>query len=201
VPNRRQPSQERGKLNYDRIIDAAKSLIGQRGADDVSIRDIAKLAEVAPSTIYQYFEDKNAIIIAVMELFFDQTYERLLKNTQSITSLPEWVRALESSMDFFIDQLRKDPDWMMIWNSVQASPTLREYDNKDALRTIELIQQQLMQFSLNISKEKAFYASTLMVHLLSTTARMCLMSEQSVSDKLMDEYKHLIRLRIREIAI
>jgi len=64
--NKRKPSQQRGILKYENIVEATKRLVGKRGSDDVSIRDIAKEANVAPSSIYQYFDDKNDIIIAIL---------------------------------------------------------------------------------------------------------------------------------------
>jgi len=199
--NRRKPSQQRGILKYEKIISATKRLVGRRGSDDVSLRDIAKEAEVAPSSIYQYFDDKNDIIIAIMEVHFDKTYEWLADHTNAATTLVEWVQAVEAALDFFISLLRIDPDWMTIWTGVQASPVLREYDNEDMLRNASLLQKQLRSFCPHISDDEALAVCLLFIQFASTTAKMALVLDHEMSQALILEYKHLIRMRIRELSV
>jgi len=198
---RRIPTQERGKQRYDRIVAATKELVGQRGSDDVSIRDIAKLAEVAPSSIYQYFDDKNDILIAIMDAYFDQSYDWLAQHTAEAKSLGDWVLSLEGTMDFFVTLLREDPEWFTIWTGVQASPILRDYDNQDVMRSAQLLQQQLRGFCPHIGEQQAVAICVLFLQLASTTARLSLFSDEQSEESLINEYKNLIRMRIRELSV
>lgn len=52
---------ERGEVRM-RILDAARELFATVGYDGVSMRKIAEKIEYSPTTIYQHFKDKDALI-------------------------------------------------------------------------------------------------------------------------------------------
>jgi len=66
------------------LIDTALEIISEQGADDVSLRQIAKRAKVSHTAPYRHFKDKNAILAAVAKEGFDmmlrQTEERIAKS-------------------------------------------------------------------------------------------------------------------------
>ncbi|HEX6452023.1 MAG TPA: helix-turn-helix domain-containing protein [Trebonia sp.] len=47
--------------NRDRILDAARALVSERGLE-VSMREVARCAEVGPATLYRRFPTKQALI-------------------------------------------------------------------------------------------------------------------------------------------
>jgi len=49
-----------------RILEAAKQLFTQRGFSNVAMRDICRVANVTPPTIYYYFKNKEALFNAVV---------------------------------------------------------------------------------------------------------------------------------------
>ena len=51
----------------DRAIDAAESCFIEMGVVKTSMEDVAKKAEMARSTLYRYFKDKDQLIMAVLE--------------------------------------------------------------------------------------------------------------------------------------
>ena len=198
---RRRPTQERGKERYQMIIDATTKLVGERGNDDVSIRDIAKQANVAPSSIYQYFHDKNDIIIAIMKDYFDRNYALLETVTSSATTLSEWVNALDVTIENFFGLIKNDPGWATIWSGIQASPVLRDIDNEDAMRNAYLLQSQLMVLCPHVEKTEALSACVMLVQLAAVTAKMALFTDKEMGSELIDEYKRIVRMRIKSIAV
>lgn len=60
------------------ILGAAAIEFGERGFDDARIEDIAARAEVAPGTVYNYFGDKNGILIAMFSERLADQKERLI---------------------------------------------------------------------------------------------------------------------------
>lgn len=46
----------------DRIVDAARALFAAHGYEAVTLRRVAEAIEYAPATIYQHFEDKDALL-------------------------------------------------------------------------------------------------------------------------------------------
>ena len=64
------PSPFRQKLHETRralILDAAIDVLAEKGFQRTTVRQIAKRAEIADGTIYNYFENKEAILFALVE--------------------------------------------------------------------------------------------------------------------------------------
>lgn len=55
----------------DRIIDVSIDLFSKNGYAETSIRDIAKDAEIKTSSIYYYFESKEAILNNILSKYMD----------------------------------------------------------------------------------------------------------------------------------
>lgn len=60
---RRVPSQERSRLRVERILDAAATLVVRDGVDAVTTQEIAREAGVPVASIYQYFADKEDVLL------------------------------------------------------------------------------------------------------------------------------------------
>jgi AcrR family transcriptional regulator len=59
------------------ILNAARDLAKNEGWAAVSIRHIAERIEYSPPMIYEYFEDKEALLLAIMVEGFQALHERL----------------------------------------------------------------------------------------------------------------------------
>ena len=59
--------QTRSRKRVDEIVDAAAQLMFEEGADALSTRAIAARSGIPVATIYRYFADRDAIIIAFIE--------------------------------------------------------------------------------------------------------------------------------------
>ena len=64
-PKRRVPRQERSRRRVEGILDAAARLVVERGVEALTTRDIAQAAEVPVASLYQYFADKEAVLLAL----------------------------------------------------------------------------------------------------------------------------------------
>lgn len=63
---KRQPSQTRGIVRVNHILDACEALLGDRRYEDISTDDIIETADVARGTLYHFFENRRAVFLAVM---------------------------------------------------------------------------------------------------------------------------------------
>ncbi len=83
-----------------RIVDAAAELIFQQGVARTTIEEVREAAHVSSSQLYHYFEDKPALVRAVIELQADRaigTQEQF--DLSSLEGLREW-------RDFVVDHAR-----------------------------------------------------------------------------------------------
>jgi AcrR family transcriptional regulator len=54
-------------LRRGQILDAAAEIFAERGFHRTTIRDVAKAAGVADGTIYNYFENKTALLLGILD--------------------------------------------------------------------------------------------------------------------------------------
>jgi TetR/AcrR family transcriptional repressor of nem operon len=60
------PKTKRGQATRERIVEAASALIGERGVAETSLDDVIERAGVSKSQLYHYFEDRRALLRAVV---------------------------------------------------------------------------------------------------------------------------------------
>jgi TetR/AcrR family transcriptional regulator, transcriptional repressor for nem operon len=60
------PKTAKGRATRDRIVAAASDLIGERGVAETSIDDVIERAGASKSQLYHYFEDRGALLRAVV---------------------------------------------------------------------------------------------------------------------------------------
>ncbi len=58
-------------LRRAQILDAAAQVFAERGFHRTTVRDVAKAAGVADGTIYNYFENKTALLLGILDRLND----------------------------------------------------------------------------------------------------------------------------------
>ena len=64
---RRVPTQERSRRKVEHILDAAATLVVAQGVEALTTRAIAAKAKVPVASLYQYFADKEDVLLALAE--------------------------------------------------------------------------------------------------------------------------------------
>ena len=64
---RRRPRQARSRATWEAILEAASQILERRGAAALNTNAVAERAGVSIGTLYQYFADKRAILLAAAE--------------------------------------------------------------------------------------------------------------------------------------
>ncbi len=72
----REPQQARSALRWTAQLDAAQAILEEEGLDAVTVARVAKRAGVSVGATYHYFQDKQALIYAVVERFSREAAER-----------------------------------------------------------------------------------------------------------------------------
>lgn len=76
------PKQARAERTLHRLLDAAEALIDEKGLAGLSIPDIVRRARSSVGGFYARFRDKNELLRALEERFFQQQRERALRLTR-----------------------------------------------------------------------------------------------------------------------
>ena len=105
----RTPKQERSKRTVEFILEATTQILLEDGYDAVSTNKIAKRAGVSIGTLYQYFSNKEQIIEAVAQRYFDQLGEKVM-NLIASASLSDGRAAVGAVVRASIDIFGEDPN-------------------------------------------------------------------------------------------
>lgn len=166
--------QQRSRERRQQIISAATKLFGEKGIDRTSLTEIASTAKVPLSSIYDYFEDKQALVLEVPEENFAALYERteplLLKSS---TDAVEQLRITYLSN---FEYIKENPGWgrvffLEIWPSViAAEPRIKKSVDQYALRYVNLIKQAIRSGQYRKSLDPYTAMSLLMGGMCHVTA-------------------------------
>jgi AcrR family transcriptional regulator len=123
----------------DTIASAALRLFAERGYDETTLADIAEAANIAPRTIFSYFESKEDILLCEENGFLTELKRRLDERPEGSTTV-DAIREFLSSIEHPDEQakLRKqviaaNPDLQvkMRGRHAQLEPMLAESIAKD----------------------------------------------------------------------
>src|SRR5215472_11897767 len=85
-----------------RILDAAWNLFDERGIDRAAMAEITSASGVQPSTMYQYFANKDEIVWAVLGEVMHDVSGRAKK---ALESAPNALARITALLDFMADEL------------------------------------------------------------------------------------------------
>ncbi|MFT3710067.1 MAG: TetR/AcrR family transcriptional regulator [Archangium sp.] len=64
---RKSPRQKRAVVLVDAILEAGSRVFVERGYENLSMQQVARVAGVSPGSLYQYFPDKGALVAALID--------------------------------------------------------------------------------------------------------------------------------------
>jgi len=197
---RRIPTQPRSREKYDQLLESAKELIGQKGNDAVSMREISKHSGVALASIYQYFPDKNAILQAIMEGYFGQIRAIIISSIEECKSINELRKKIDGGVDIFYLMFKNEPVLATLWAGLQANTKLRELDANDSLVNAELIANKICSIMGDDNKQKFFDSLVLLLNMAGVAVRLAITLPEPQGDRLIAEFKQIALLRLNSFV-
>jgi AcrR family transcriptional regulator len=97
---RKRPRQDRAKATVDALVEATARLLVEEGWDGTSTNKIAAKAGVSVGSLYQYFEGKEQLVIAVGERHHQQLMAVIAGAAAGVADkeLPEMVDSIIGAM-------------------------------------------------------------------------------------------------------
>ena len=196
---RRRPSQARSRERFDLIVRTARDLIGERGNDAVSMREIAATAGVPIGSVYQYFPDKSTLLFTIMEEYYERIHAALLEELGPVADLDQLGLAVPRSIKRFVQFCQEETALANIWAGIQADPRLLEQDVRDSYRNAELFGAQLLKFLPGLRKSDIKPFTLFFTHTIGSLVRFSLVADENDGKALLKECQKLIELRIQDL--
>jgi AcrR family transcriptional regulator len=94
------------QANRAAILDAAREVFGDIGYGAATVRDIVRGTDLATGTFYNYFPDKESVLVALLDEAAGQARLRVRAARREATTLEGFVRA---GFRAYFDYLLEDP--------------------------------------------------------------------------------------------
>ena len=91
------PATAKGRATRERIVQAAAKLVAEKGAAGMSLDDVRARTGASRSQIYHYFEDRDDLVHAVIDVTADAVLDRqgeLLDHLDSWAGIDRWFDTL-----------------------------------------------------------------------------------------------------------
>ena len=135
---RRVPTQARSRRRVEVILDAAERLVAEVGVDSASTRAIAEAARIPVASLYQYFGQKEDILLALAERDMAEMDDQVLTDLAEIPVLT--VGALVTSvMDSFVSVYRRRPAFTQIYLRGRANAAVHEFGREHNRRVAGML--------------------------------------------------------------
>ena len=122
---RRTPRQRRSRQRVARILDAASALVLEEGVERLSTRRIAEEAGVPVASLYQYFGDKEDVLLALVERDMAEMDVQVLQDLQGLVN-PSLGELVATAMRSFTKVYARRPAFVEIWLRGRTNPAIRQ---------------------------------------------------------------------------
>jgi AcrR family transcriptional regulator len=123
---RRVPQQVRSRDRVERILEVAGEIVVADGVEAVTTRAVATAAGLPVASLYQYFADKEAVLLALVERDVADLNEQLAEDIEALTTMS--VQALvEATMRAFVKVYHRRPPFVVIWFRGRTNAAVADY--------------------------------------------------------------------------
>ena len=87
---------------HNTILREARPILLEHGYEQLTIRNVARICDVAVGTVYRYFDSKDALVAEIMHGDWDPALERMREIAQTASSPIEGLRAITVCIRDFV---------------------------------------------------------------------------------------------------
>ena len=147
------------------LLEAAYDLFLERGAAKTSVEDITSRAKVAKGTFYLYFQDKGAVMQALLGRVSYQLLSDACEAVEKQTELENFPDKMVAVIDHIIEALRKDT---LVLKFLEHNFIWPGLDQIEASREAEPLMRKLLNVVLKMCIRDSFTTTKITKALLIT---------------------------------
>lgn len=196
---RRDPQQARSRARVQAILDAADQIVAAEGVDALTIRRVAETAKVPIGTIYQFFEDKSAVLAAVAYRYLD-AFTNAIQSLGAETAGLHGDVLLDRVFDTFTTLYRTNPGYVAIWSGRHLSRELMEADDANNDAIAEGLRQILLAEGRVRDDARLAVSCRVLVQVVDALLQLAFRLDPHGDPNTLDEAKRIGRLYVEEIS-
>jgi AcrR family transcriptional regulator len=135
VPGRRRrPAQVRSRERVEKVLEAASRIVVTSGVEALTTRSIAVAAGIPVASLYQYFADRDAILLALVERDTAEMDEQVRADLGALEVL-SIESIVATTMRAYTKVYAHRADFMEIWLRGRTNPAVHDYGRQHNRRT------------------------------------------------------------------
>ena len=196
----REPKQARSRDRVEAILQAAGDIIVEKGLEGLQMRELSKQAKVPIGTLYQFFDDREAILACLAARYLSWQDQELTQRFQNIENVEGWLTAIEGATAIFYQRNLADPAIAEIWQAASTSKAVREIDNASTIRHTQLLFEMARpHFPKKISDDQLEITCRMVCELAATAIQRALLLPRKKGEFYIEQFEGMVRARLAEM--
>ena len=121
------------RQRQEQILEAARRVFSRLGFDRATVPDVAREAGVAVGTIYNYYQSKRTLLIAIIARYLIEPFTQIARNTPKGDETSYISALMKDRLDFGLEGVDK---LLPLLGEIQREPELREIYVEQVLRPV-----------------------------------------------------------------
>ncbi|MBZ9808515.1 TetR family transcriptional regulator [Mesorhizobium sp. BR1-1-9] len=194
---RRRPKQERSRERIDAILSTTMRLIGEKGIDAVTMKEVGALAGGPIATVYHYFPNKSAILAMLYERFSEESRARFGVIITEISGLEDVTAAADRMLEDYYQRVADDPAIQDLQNAIQADKALQNLDIAETRHQAKMFCDHVAPMLRPDRREDFARVVFLIFQLAGGVVRLALTQDEKEGRRTIDDYRSIIHTQLR----
>lgn len=184
---RSRPHQARSRATFQRILETAAILLDEVGWEGFNNNLLAERSGHRPAAIYRYFPNKLAIVSALAEQHLGEWNERLEGFDRQLEGSADLTEAWSYFVRRFPDFVKSQRGGVAVRRAMQASPTLRDIDQRDNAHIASVLASSLGRVMPHLDAGEAATASRLLLESAVSILDHAVEAKPAETQRMIDE--------------
>jgi AcrR family transcriptional regulator len=184
--------QGRSVARVSRMLDACAEIIDEIGYDGLTTSLLAERAGVAIGSVYQFFPDKRAVVVALTRRNVE-AYVARLSERMAGGGMSRWVDAVGAALDEYIDMHRNVPGFRTLHFGDVVDLNLLDPDRDNNSVIVQRLGTLLVQHFGLSGNERLAFALAMAVEMADALVKAAFRYKVEGDEKILDEAKEIVR--------
>lgn len=144
---------------FEQILDATAGLLEDKGLEGINTNAIARAAGINVATLYQYFPNKHAVLLALFKRFSQRRIDTGRSGVLGMGRSLDWQARADATVDGLFALRRQLPGTAALMQAMRVYPELRAYHRDARAQIIEPLADEIVAAS-NVPMDEALLVAT-----------------------------------------